>query len=128
MLMRAEYGAICGARESKDNGRTWSEAWQTDIPNPTSLAALIRLPDGRIALIHNAVGGKVGYRDKRDPLSIWISNDETDSWYLKQDVITGGQLAYPCPLIVDAKLVFFVRPEPTRGAVCYGGTAGAPGN
>ncbi|HPO16235.1 MAG TPA: exo-alpha-sialidase [Candidatus Hydrogenedentes bacterium] len=106
MLMRSEYGGFLWRSESRDNGRTWSEAWQTDIPNPTSLAALIRLPDGRIALIHNTSGGVVGKNDKRDPMSIWLSKDELASWYIKQDVITGGQLAYPCPLIVDGKLVF----------------------
>ena len=106
MLMRAEYGGFLWRSESTDNGRTWSDAWQTDIPNPTSLAALIRLPDGRIALIHNATGGVVGERGKRDPLSIWISNDEMKSWHLRQDVIHSGQLAYPCPIILDGKLVF----------------------
>ena len=106
MLMRAEYGGFLWRAESKDNGQTWSEAWQTDIPNPTSLTALIRVPDGRIALIHNNSGGVVGERAKRDPLSIWLSDDEMQSWSVKADVITGGQLAYPCPLIVDGKLVF----------------------
>ena len=28
------------------------------------------------------------------------------TWQVKEDVITGGQLAYPCPLIVDGRLVF----------------------
>lgn len=106
MLMRAEYGGFLWRSESLDSGHTWKDAWQTDIPNPTSLAALIRLPDGRIALIHNAVGGVVGERAKRDPLSIWLSNDEMESWYLKEDIITGGQLAYPCALIVNNTLVF----------------------
>ncbi len=106
MLMRAEYGGYLWRADSGDYGRTWSAAWQTEIPNPTSLAALLRLPDGRICLIHNAVGGVVGQRGQRDPLSIWLSDDELESWYLKEDVITGGQLAYPCPLVVDGRLVF----------------------
>jgi BNR repeat-like domain len=107
MLMRAEFGGYLWRAESDDNGRTWSDAWQTDIPNPTSLSALIRLPDGRIALFHNAVGGVVGeIGPRRDPLSIWLSKDEMESWYVKQDVARGGQLAYPCPLIIDGKLVF----------------------
>lgn len=106
MLMRAEYGGYLWRAESSDNGKTWTDAWQTDIPNPTSLAALLRLPDGRIALIHNAVGGVVGERAARDPLSIWLSDDEMESWYLREDVISGGQLAYPCAIIVDNALVF----------------------
>lgn len=106
MLMRAEYGGFLWRADSVDHGRTWTDAWQTDIPNPTCLAAILRLPDGRIALIHNAVGGVVGEQAPRDPLSLWLSNDEMESWYLKEDVITGGQLAYPCALIVDNALVF----------------------
>ncbi len=106
MLMRAEYGGFLWRTESADNGRTWKDAWQTDIPNPTSVPALIRLPDGRIALIHNATGGIIGERGTRDPLSIWLSNDEMESWYVKEDVVTGGQLAYPFPIILDGNLVF----------------------
>ncbi|HRZ82192.1 MAG TPA: sialidase family protein [Candidatus Hydrogenedentes bacterium] len=106
MLMRAEYGGFLWRADSRDNGRTWTVARQTDIPNPTSLPALLRLPDGRIALIHNAVGGVVGRGAVRDPLSVWLSDDEMETWSVKADVITGGQLAYPCPLIVDGRLVF----------------------
>ncbi len=106
MLMRAEWSGFLWRAESHDNGRTWSDAWQTDIPNPTSLTHLLRLPDGRIALIHNATGGVVGERAKRDPLSIWISDDEMESWSIKADVIHGGQLAYPNGMILDGHLVF----------------------
>ncbi|MCA9441857.1 MAG: exo-alpha-sialidase, partial [Candidatus Omnitrophica bacterium] len=106
MLMRAEFGGFLWRAESSDNGRTWTEAWRTDIPNPTSLASLIRLEDGRIALLHNAVGGVIGARGPRDPLSIWISEDEMESWSIKADVIQGGYLAYPNPKILDGGLVF----------------------
>jgi predicted neuraminidase len=98
MLMRAEYGGFLWRAESSDRGRNWT--------NPTSLANLIRLPDGGIALIHNAVGGKVGERSPRDPLSIWISEDEMETWSVKADVIGGGYLAYPNPKILDGDLVF----------------------
>lgn len=106
MLMRAEFGGFLWRAESSDHGRTWTEAWQTDIPNPTSLVYLIRLPDERIALIHNAMGGEVGANSHRDPLSIWISNDELKTWAIKADVIHGGSLAYPNPGILDGRLVF----------------------
>lgn len=106
MLMRAEWGGFLWRAESRDNGRTWTDAWQTDIPNPTSLTHLVRLPDSRIVLIHNAVGGEVGARAPRDPLSIWISDDEMESWSIKADVIHGGQLAYPNAMILDGRLVF----------------------
>jgi predicted neuraminidase len=106
MLMRAEFGGYLWRSESSDNGRTWSDAWQTDIPNPTSLANLIRLEDGRLALLHNAVGGVVGERSPRDPLSIWISDDELMSWSIRANVIQGGYLAYPNPVLIDGQLHF----------------------
>ncbi len=109
MLMRAEWGGYLWRAESADNGRTWTDAWQTDIPNPTTLAYLLRLPDGRIALVHNATGAEPGHAGIRDPLSIWLSNDEMETWYIKEDVIIAhkqAQLSYPCPIAVDGKLVF----------------------
>ena len=36
MLMRVEWGGFLWRSDSNDNGRTWSKAWQTDIPNCTS--------------------------------------------------------------------------------------------
>jgi hypothetical protein len=118
MLMRAEWGGFLWRAESSDNGRTWTKAWQTDIPNPTTHLSLIRLPDGRIALIHNNAG-KIGTRGPRNPMSIWVSDDELQSWSIKQDVISSSgnprpakwqdtldRLAYPHAQIVNGKLVF----------------------
>jgi predicted neuraminidase len=107
MLMRAEFGGYLWRADSEDGGFTWSKARQTDIADPTSLAHLLRLPDGRIALLHNAAGGRIGFRDRRDPLSLWISDDEMESWSVRHDAIRGGQLAYPNGLITnDGRLVF----------------------
>jgi predicted neuraminidase len=106
MLMRAEWGGFLWRSDSKDKGKTWSIAYQTDIPNPSSLTYLIRLPDGRIGLIHNPSGGKIGQRGPRNPMSLWISNDEMKTWKVKKDLLTDGKLAYPCGLIYIDKLVF----------------------
>ena len=107
MIIRAEFGGFLWRAESKDNGRTWTKAWQTDIPNPTSLAHVLRLPDGRIALINNNSGGKVGSRAQRKPLSIWISDDEMKTWSIKEDIRNNGEnLAYPSGMILDGKLAF----------------------
>lgn len=106
MLMRAEWGGFLWRSESADNGKTWSSAIPTDIPNPTSLANLIRLPDGRIGLIHNP-SGEVGKFGLRSPLSLWISDDEMENWSVKADLIsTQDYLAYPFPVIYNDTLVF----------------------
>jgi predicted neuraminidase len=118
MLMRAEWSGFLWRAESADNGRTWSQAWETDIPNPSSAISLVRLPDGRIALVHNAVGTRC-LGGIRNPLSIWISDDELASWRIKKDVIATSNnprpsgwnsgldhLAYPSAIVLDGKLVF----------------------
>jgi hypothetical protein len=43
---------------------------------------------------------------QRDPLSLWISDDEMDSWAIKADLLHGGWLAYPAGMILDERLVF----------------------
>jgi len=118
MLMRAEWGGFLWRAESFDYGRTWMEAWETNIPNPTSLASLVRLSSGRIALIHNATGQK-GIFGTRNPLSIWVSDDGLRTWTLQKDVLAtadsyrpaswgagADQLAYPEASVVDGRLVF----------------------
>jgi len=116
MFMRAEMAGSLWRAESKDNGRTWTDAWQTDIPNPTSAIHVLRLADGRIALLHNACG-EVGKMIPRTPLSIWISDDELETWSLKADVLHGGWLAYPCGMNLDGKLVFTY--DRNRRQVCF---------
>jgi len=117
MLMRAEWGGCLWRTESKDSGRTWAPAWPTDIPNPTSLACLVRLNDGRIALIHNAIG-KIGAFLQRDPLSVWISDDEMKTWSIKRDVLSRGSLAYPNGLVLHDNRFVFVYDRDHR-QVCF---------
>lgn len=106
MIVRAEWGGFLWRSDSTDNGRTWCDAYPTDIPNPSTLATLLRLPDGRIALFHNAIG-TFGKKSSRNVMSVWVSNDEMESWYIKSDVIFGGQNAYPCPKVLkDGRIVF----------------------
>lgn len=106
MLMRAEWGGFLWKSVSTDGGRTWSPAEQTDIPNPSSLADLMRWPDGRIFLLHNPNGGKVGGRGSRDPLAMWVSDDEMKTWSAKATLASGARCAYPHALRTrDGKLL-----------------------
>ena len=118
MLTRAEWGGYLWRSESRDNGRTWTDAWQTDIPNPSTCLSLVRLADSRIAMIHNATGEK-GVRGIRNPMSIWISDDEMDTWSIRDDIIASAdsyrpdgwekgldQLSYPDGILLDSRLVF----------------------
>jgi len=103
MLMRGQYGGFLWRADSNDNGKKWTDAYPTDIPNPSAMAHLIRLPDERILLINDNNNKN---RD-REPLALWLSNDEMKSWYIKSDVLFGGKLAYPHAIILkDGRLVF----------------------
>ncbi|WP_432797095.1 exo-alpha-sialidase [Poriferisphaera sp. WC338] len=118
VLMRAEWGGYLWRADSTDNGRTWSRAYPTKIPNPSALIDLTRLPDGRIALLHNPSGGQVGERAKRSPMSLWISDDEMQSWSVKADLLHGGKRAYPNGTILkDGRLVFVY--DNNRRQVCF---------
>ena len=106
MLMRAEWGGFLWVSRSSDRGLTWTPAEPTDIPNPSSMAQLLRLRDGRIALFHNPTGGEVGKRGPRDPLEMWISDDEAQSWSGKHVIASGGRCAYPHAIeIADGRIL-----------------------
>ena len=110
MLMRAEWGGVLWRSDSRDGGRTWCDAYPTSIKNPSSLAHLLRLPDGRIALLNNHFGGFIGEPmrlEDRDPLSLWISDDELKSFSVKEDIIKGGWLSYPYAIALrDGRYTF----------------------
>lgn len=56
---------------SADGGQTWTSLAPSDIPNNPSAGAVMRLPDGRVALVTNAQGVK------RDPLVLALFNGTT---------------------------------------------------
>lgn len=101
MLCRSDEGCLFRS-ESKDRGRSWSDYIQTDIPNPSSKFRLFKLKDGRIVLLHNPTSEtlspnrKVRCPVERNPLSVWISDDDMQSWAIKEDLCTfPGALEYP---------------------------------
>ncbi|MBQ6830381.1 MAG: exo-alpha-sialidase [Clostridia bacterium] len=115
MIMRAEWGGFLWRADSYDEGYTWTDARPTDIPNPSALAQVLRLPDGRIALFHNPTGGVVGKRGARDIVSVWVSDDEMETWYLKEDLLFGGYLSYPCPILMKDGSIGFGYDKNRRG-------------
>ncbi len=99
MLCRAELGGFVWRTDSRDGGRTWLPAYETDIPSASTLVKALRLPDGRILLVLDPLGEKGG-RGSRARLSLWVSDDDMKTWYLKEDLAAGGYLSYP-----DARLL-----------------------
>lgn len=109
MYMRAELDGFLWRTESSDGGHTWKEAWRTDIQNPSTQPYLYRLRDGRILLAHN-VCGKPGVQDIRNTLSVWISDDELNSFSIKEDILyeSGSSLSYPFVMETnDGRILLF---------------------
>ncbi|MFN8942226.1 MAG: exo-alpha-sialidase [Acidobacteriota bacterium] len=74
MFMRStqKIGFVAYA-DSRDNGKTWSSAKITNLPNPNSGTDALALKDGRIVLIYNHTP------KGRSPLNIAVSLDG-DKW------------------------------------------------
>lgn len=103
MLLRVNGNGYLWRSDSQDGGRHWTKAIQTDIPNPNNKSKLLRLPDGRIALLHTPTGIKpkkpklwpLNMSD-RNPLEIWISSDNMKTWEYKEKILDfPGAISYP---------------------------------
>ena len=82
MMIRADkLGGVLFRADSTDGGKTWSEAYRTDIPNPGSKVRLLALGENRVALLHNP-DPKV-----RNPLSLWVSFDGMETWPYRRDLV-----------------------------------------
>ena len=84
----ARTGKICVA-DSRDSGRTWTDAHPLDLPNPNSGIDAVALRDGRVLLIFNDT-------DKgRTPLNLAVSNDG-EHFRIFQTLESGpGEYSYP---------------------------------
>lgn len=108
MLLRIDGTGRLWRSESKDGGRSWSEALPTDIPNPGNKPKLISLPDGRVALIHTP-NAACSFQ-ARTPLAVWISEDGAHTWN-EQRVITDfpGIYCYPDGFYEDGHILFTIE-------------------
>lgn len=102
MLSRSDGEGALLRTQSQDGGRTWSPYTRSDIPNPGSKFRLFNLSDGRIALLHNPTGitshanSKPWCMVNRNPLALWISDDDMRSWSYRYTITDfPGMLAYP---------------------------------
>lgn len=104
MFLRVDHTGVLWRSESRDNGRTWTDAERTDIPNPGNKPKLIPMPDGRIALIHTPSSSK------RFPLALWISDDDLRS-FSDQRTITDfpGRYCYPDGFHEEGHILFTIE-------------------
>ncbi|MBV7338876.1 exo-alpha-sialidase [Chloroflexi bacterium TSY] len=103
MLMRSTCGLICRS-DSRDDGRTWSPIYATELPNNNSGLDIARLYDGTLALVCNPVAERV-----RTPLSILLSFDNGHTWPRRLDIESEpGEYSYPA-----------IIPTPVGMAITY---------
>ncbi|MFM1919622.1 MAG: hypothetical protein RLZZ303_1256 [Candidatus Hydrogenedentota bacterium] len=104
-LVRTMHGFIWKT-ESKDYGQTWAPLQKTTLPNNNSGIEAVRLPDGRVLLCYNPVGGNWG---DRTPLDLAISNDDGATWqtvaHLEDDPDKESEFSYPSMKLMDGGVV-----------------------
>ena len=96
LLARTRNSRYIAKATSFDEGKSWSQATLTNLPNPNSGIDAVNLQDGRLLLVYNASS------KERTPLNVAISTDQGASW---NDVLTlekkGGEFSYPA--VIQAK-------------------------
>ncbi len=102
MLLRSTEGFLYRS-ESRDGGRTWSEACATALPNNNSGIDLTQLSDGTLVLVHNPVSGNWA---ERTPLVVSRSKDNGATW---REMLTleaeAGEYSYPAIIAQGDRLL-----------------------
>lgn len=76
MLLRTTTGYIYRS-DSDDNGRTWSAAYNIELPNPNSGIDLVKMSNGNLALLYNPDSKDWGSRGE---LRLALSKDNGTTW------------------------------------------------
>jgi predicted neuraminidase len=79
---------------SRDDGVTWTEGIDSEIPNPGSSLEVVALRDGSWLMVLNDT------ESGRARLSAWVSEDEGRSWPRRRALedAAGGAYSYPSVL------------------------------
>jgi len=89
-----------GRTQSFDNGRTWTEAVYTDLPNHGAAFDMVKLQDGRVVLVWN------NSETDRSRLTLALSEDEGDTWPVMRDLeVPPGSYEYPAIIQDSAGLL-----------------------
>lgn len=82
--------------ESHDGGRTWSDAVNTEFPNPNAAVDAVVLDNGHLLLTYN------DSMNDRTPLSVAISTDQGKTFKYKRD-IAGGDNSFAYPYVIQTQ-------------------------
>lgn len=100
-LMRTNQSRIYRS-DSFDDGKTWSTAMPTDMPNNNSGLDCVRANDGNVYLVCNPVASVWG---ARTPLSLFVSKDNGDNFEKVLDLENSeGEYSYPAIIADESRL------------------------
>jgi predicted neuraminidase len=94
MYLRSSRIGFITYADSKDGGRTWSDAKATSLPNPNSGIDTVTLKDGRTVLIYNHTS------KGRSPLNIAVTKDG-EKW-TEPVILESEPGEYSYPAIIQA--------------------------
>jgi predicted neuraminidase len=83
--------------DSRDEGRTWSEVRDSDIPNPGSSVEVIGLRSGAWCMVLNDT------EKGRDKLSVWLSEDEGKTWPWRRTLEDNPLGGFSYPSVIQTK-------------------------
>jgi len=111
--LRPRQGGKIYETRSRDRGFSWSQAKQTDIPNPNAAFDMVRTDSGNLVLIVNPVSSE-RILEGRNILGLFMSEDEGETWpyqlYLERE-----ETDQSLPDMPDGE-----RPEFTYGNIIQG--------
>lgn len=83
---------------STDQGRTWSAATATDLPNPSGGVDAVALRSGALAVVHNDHTGR-----ERDRLTIALSRDGGRTWPVRKVIVHEPGQRFDYPSVIQAR-------------------------
>lgn len=100
-FLRSTRGHIYKS-DSRDDGNTWCEAYETQLPSNNAGIDCEMMPDGRLVLVCNPIFGNWA---RRTPISLYVSEDDGESFSEPFPIETlEGELSYPSVNYCDGKL------------------------
>ncbi|NMI06756.1 exo-alpha-sialidase [Paenibacillus sp. SZ31] len=116
MLLRSTEGVIFRSN-SPDGGRTWCEAYATELPNNNSGIDATRMEHGLLALVYNPVSGYTT-ESPRTPLVITFSTDNGQTWG-DEYVLENEPGEYSYPAIVSQEKDLYVTYTWKRDRIAF---------
>ena len=122
-LIRSNWDPFLWQSESRDCGRTWQEAWPSNIPSQSTPPDLIRLHDGRLLVTFS-------FRERCNERQA-ISADHGESWQVVSsidvfDATLRGDRSYPAATQIDEQTVgtvlYETMPAPQGGIIWFART------